>query len=335
MRIAQAVLAQVLSGAREDDDAGAACVEPRRGALGERHRLRDGARAAAACCSQLRPAWAAPPARRRAIERAADAPGGRVTSRRSSRDPLVVEQRRPISFGTKAIAWPAADSTQPVLSAVHGDDRAGGDRGAGDAAADQAHAGLRAVGGALEHPDRRRSLVASTATTVSAAPAESTATGAATETAIGRLDKVLRSDSVVDCARALVARLSDTAMASARRRGRYRTRFVGMEVLRQRGWRATSSSRAGARPTIVRKGVAGAGTASSLGRYRFAILRPRPHDHEHDPRPCRRAEERAARRRLSPTPISPTRSACRSRASSASSPRPTCRCRASTRSCAC
>ena len=46
MRVAQAVLAQVLAGAGDDDDAGAALRQPRGGVLGELHRAadRDGAR---------------------------------------------------------------------------------------------------------------------------------------------------------------------------------------------------------------------------------------------------------------------------------------------------
>ena len=42
MRIAQAVFAQVLAGAGDDDDARAALVEPGRGVLGQRHGTRDG-----------------------------------------------------------------------------------------------------------------------------------------------------------------------------------------------------------------------------------------------------------------------------------------------------
>ena len=98
----------------------------------------------------------------------------------------------------KAIAWPAADSTQPVLSAVDDDRGAGRQRRARRRLAGEAHAGARAVGGALEHPDRA-GAGASTATTVSAAPADRIITGAATETATGSSDSALASDSV-DCA---------------------------------------------------------------------------------------------------------------------------------------
>ncbi|HEY2190355.1 MAG TPA: hypothetical protein VGH48_17490 [Caldimonas sp.] len=58
-------------------------------------------------------------------------------------------------------------------------------------------------------------LVASTETTVRAAPAPSTATGAAADTAIGSADSALTSDRV-DCARlSVVAKASDAAIATA------------------------------------------------------------------------------------------------------------------------
>jgi len=60
-------------------------------------------------------------------------------------------------------------------------------------------------------------LVVSTATMVSAAPAESTATGATTETAIGSAESALASE-IADCARAVEARASVKAVATQRPR---------------------------------------------------------------------------------------------------------------------
>src|SRR5450755_4845461 len=101
----------------------------------------------------------------------------------------------------KQIAWPAAESTQPVLSAL---------ARTTVPAAIEAPATPRPTRRTLARaPSEARAstqtapvLVASTATTVRAAPADSTTTGAATETAIGSAESALTSE-IVDCAREL------------------------------------------------------------------------------------------------------------------------------------
>src|SRR6185369_14278413 len=99
-----------------------------------------------------------------------------------------------------AIASPAAASTQPVLTAV---------ATTTVPTAIDASAAPRPTSWTLARtPSALRSstqttpvLVASTATTVSAAPVERIATGAATETAIGSVDSALAAAEASDCAR--------------------------------------------------------------------------------------------------------------------------------------
>src|SRR5690349_15961246 len=101
----------------------------------------------------------------------------------------------------KAIAWPAAASTQPVLMAVT--------MTAVPTAADIAAAASLLRRTVARAPSKARSSthtvpvsLASTATTVSTAPADRIITGAATDKAMGTVDSRLASDG--DCARVAV-----------------------------------------------------------------------------------------------------------------------------------
>src|SRR6478735_9697025 len=101
----------------------------------------------------------------------------------------------------KAIASPAAESTQPVLSAVATTTVPA----ATDAPATPRPTSVTLACAPSDARSRTQTapvLVASTATTLSAAPVDRIATGAAIEIAIGSADSALASETV-DCAAAL------------------------------------------------------------------------------------------------------------------------------------
>ena len=158
---------------------------------------------------------------RRARRRRASA----AQARRSSRDPLVVEQRAADLVRDEGDRLARGREHPAGAERGRDDDGAGGDRGAGDSPRPTRRTLARVPSAARSSTQTAPVLVASTATTVSAAPAESTATGAATETAIGSAESALASE-IVDCAPACAWR-SASAAGHGERPGAAIARKVG------------------------------------------------------------------------------------------------------------